>query len=167
MKWFQWWIMQCWVIMFALPACILNGDAVLRNIRQQENLWQVDCQVSACTAPLLYLGVVLSPYPLSVNPWGPHSAFMYYLCVVRMCECSSVQWFDSAVFMHHDDTRAYIHSQRVCMMHKCRARELLAGAVLVHNNDKWTWTLRHHSILKGLKGMRRMLHRYCVNNHTW
>ena len=54
--------------------------------------------------------------------------------VVMMHECSPA-------FKYHADPLGLRHSRRVGMMHQCSTSELtgelLAGAELVHHDDKW------------------------------
>ena len=51
-------------------------------------------------------------------------------------------------FKHHADPMGLRHSRRVGMMHQYSTSELLAGAALVHHNDKYHPLVT--SVLKGL-----------------
>ena len=61
----------------------------------------------------------------------------------------SLLWYMNAArdaFMQHAYSTRLRHPQSAIMMHKGSAD---TSAALVHHGDKWTWILRHHSLLKG------------------
>ena len=64
--------------------------------------------------------------------------------------CSTNDQLAHAAFMHQRDHMRWMHSWRVCMIHKCSADELLSSGALVHHEDKCRWDLRHHTFLTGL-----------------
>ena len=55
-----------------------------------------------------------------------------------------------AAFKYHADPSRLHQPRRVGMRYKCRGGELLTRAAIMHHDDKWHSTLKHHAALKGM-----------------